>query len=368
MKIFIYLILFLLVVVILVQITSHQPNRTGVTIGDTSELSNDEVETDEIDATTSANKTHESSQDLDLRAHSSDRTVNISQEVVLPLEGSAPTSNVRHTIDVTKIRQGCFRQDCIPSVDDPSFISVNEAKEILPSDSIGIGLTHKGIKRFYPFLMLATREIVNDVVAGDPLLITYCPLCGTGIVFERTVDGQPEEFGVSGMLWQSNLLMYNRAVALEDRNLWSQVLGEAVVGNRAGEQLTIVPSDIVRFGEWTDVNQDAEVLTTGSVRDPYDGDYFSVAKSFAPDFDQTDSPLPPMTYVYGIVVDGTFKAYPRDLIPVGEMTDKVNGKSVTISKAADGSVVFLSGEEQLPDVEGFWFSWVAAHPETELFQ
>jgi len=294
-------------------------------------------------------------------------TVFISDRVDLPLPGSAPTTNVKHTIDVTEIRRGCFRQDCIPSVDKPEFISVSEASDILPPDSIGIALSYQGETRFYPFPMLETHELVNDFVGGEPVLVSYCPLCGTGIVFDRRVGGEAAEFGVSGMLWQSNLLMYNRAENLSDRNLWSQVLGQAVVGERAGEQLTIIPSDIVRFSDWKDDHQDALVLTTGTPRDPYGGDYFRVASSFAPDFDASTSPLSPTEYVYGIKVNDTFKAYVRDQLPVGITTDVVAGETVSLNKSEDGTVVISTENGVLPDVEGFWFSWVSAHPDTLLY-
>ena len=299
---------------------------------------------------------------------SSSRTVYRSDSISLPLSGSAPTEDVTHIIPIDEIKRGCFRQDCIPSVDDPSFISVTEADAVLPSESIGIALEYKGETRFYPFPMLETHELVNDVVAGDPLLISYCPLCGTGIVFDRTIDGEAVEFGVSGMLWQSNLLMYNRAEDLRDRNLWSQVLGEAVVGERAGESLSIIPSNIVRFANWKDRHPDAQVLTTGTPRDPYNGDYYGVARNFQPDYHEGDSPLPPTAYVYGIEVNGEFMAYPDSALPVGSLSDTVGGETVHIDKAEDGTVTITDDSGAvIPDVEGFWFSWVAAHPQTSLW-
>ncbi len=297
----------------------------------------------------------------------SPRTLYQSDEVELPLAGSAPTTNVTHSISIEEIRQGCFIQDCIQSVDNPEFISVTEAEALLPPDSIGIALTYKDEVRFYPFPMLETHELVNDVVAGDPLLVSYCPLCGTGIVFDRRLDGAAVEFGVSGMLWQSNLLMYNRAEAIEDRNLWSQVLGEAVVGNRAGQALQIVPSDIVRFSDWKVLHPEGLVLTTGSPRDPYGGNYYAVASNFAPNFSAADSPLDPSTYVYGITLEGVSKAYPRDMVPPGITTDVVNGQTVILERQGDTVSFTTETGTLIPDKEGFWFSWVSAYPETELW-
>ena len=299
----------------------------------------------------------------------SSRQINIAERINLPVSGSAPTENVKHSIPIEEIRQGCFRQDCIPSVDNPTFVSVSEANDILPDDTVGIALSYKGVERFYPFNMLVTREIVNDVVAGDPLLITYCPLCGTGIVFDRKVDGTTFEFGVSGMLWQSNLLMYNRTANLSDRNLWSQVLGEAVVGPDTGTKLAILPSDIMKYTVWREDNTGGEVLNTGRIGDPYGGDYYGVASRFSPNFDEANSALDPSAYVFGVEVEGSFKAYPRDALPFGVTTDTISGTTLTITKSENGNVTIVDETgTTVPDIEGFWFSWVAAHPDTELWR
>ena len=285
----------------------------------------------------------------------------------LPLAGSAPTVDVQHSIPLDEIRRGCFRQDCIPSVDTPEFITVDQADDILPEDTIGIALSHKGINRFYPFNMLVTREIVNEVIEGDPILITYCPLCGTGVVFERSVNGVVYEFGVSGMLWQSNLLMYNRAENLADRNLWSQVLGTAVVGKDTGTKLRVIPSDIMKYTTWRTQHPAGQILNTGRIGDPYGGQYYEVARSFAPSFDEQSSELDPSAYVYGIEVGGSHRAYERALLPEGVTTDTVSGEAVTITRTGE-TVVFESVEGVVPDLEGFWFSWKAAHPDTTLWK
>lgn len=289
----------------------------------------------------------------------------------LPLPNSAPTTNVKHTIDLTEIRRGCFRQDCIPSVDRPEFVRASELRDALEPNSLGVLLAEAG--RFYPFPMLETREIVNDILpSGQAVAVTYCPLCGTGIVFDRTLDTGVVEFGVSGMLWQSNLLMYNRADELQQRNLWSQVLGQAVVGERAGQDLVVVPSDVITYGDWLAMSPQGETLTTGTPRDPYAGEYYSTAQSFAPNFDATASPLDPMTRVHGIIVNGQPKAYVTSELEDG-LTDIVAGERIFVIKT-DNQIRFVSSNAEqgqapteLADVEGFWFSWAAAHPETLLF-
>ncbi|MCH7597632.1 DUF3179 domain-containing protein [Patescibacteria group bacterium] len=280
------------------------------------------------------------------------------------------TDGVKHSIPIDEIRQGCFGRDCIPSVDKPIFVSVAEANNILPEDTVGIGLVFKSEERFYPFNMLVTREIVNDEIAGEPIVVTYCPLCGTGIVFERKVAGKVFEFGVSGKLWQSNLLMYNREADEDDISLWSQVLGEAVVGKHTGTKLPIIQSDIVRYTDWREDHPGSLVLNTGRIGDPYNGDYYRIARSFAPNFNEANSPLSPTAYVFGIEIEGEFKAYPKELLMVGETSDTFAGRTLTISKEASGIVrIFEEGNDQpLPLITGFWFSWVAVHPDTELYK
>lgn len=280
------------------------------------------------------------------------------------------TDGVKHSIPIDEIKQGCFGRDCIPSVDEPSFISIAKANVLLPEDTVGIGLSYKGEERFYPFNMLVTREIVNDEIGGVPIVVTYCPLCGTGIVFERKVADKVFEFGVSGMLWQSNLLMYNREVGEDDISLWSQVLGEAVVGKHTGTKLSIIQSDIVRYTGWREDHPNSLVLNTGSIGDPYNGNYYGVARSFAPNFNEEDSPLLPTAYVFGIEIEGAFKAYSAESLKIGETRDTFAGRALTINKETSGIVrIFEEGsKEPLPLVAGFWFSWVAAHPETELYQ
>ena len=296
------------------------------------------------------------------------RSISRATTTHLPLPGSVSTSDVLHSIPLEDIRRGCFQQDCIPSIEDPQFVSVEAAGAVLSDESLGIALSFAGTERFYPFPMLETRELVNDVIDGEPILISYCPLCGTGIVFNRRVGAEVLEFGVSGMLWQSNLLMYNRAENLADRNLWSQVLGEAVVGDKTGTKLSIIPSDIQSFAVWRELHGEVgQVLDSGRVADPYAGEYFAVAQNFNPNFDVSNSPLAPMTYVYGIELDRVTKAYPHDVLPLGVTRDVVADKEIIITRTATAVTFATADGELIPDIEGFWFSWIAAHPASELW-
>jgi len=292
------------------------------------------------------------------------RTMRTQREIFL-------TDGVKHSIPLREILSGGPGKDGIPSIDNPKFWTRAEADATLAGSDIGLGLEYKGEARFYPFRILVWHEIVNDTVAGDPLLVTYCPLCQTGIVFERRVNGQEQEFGVSGMLWQSNLLMYNRAPRTEDESLWSQVLGEAVLGPNTGEKLRIVTSDIVRWDDWKRVHPNTVVLNTETgasrnyARDPYGDYYTSNSVSFGATF--RDDRLHPKALVVGVELGGRQKAYHVDALPVGSITDTVGGHAVEVAKDSAGRVRVTSGGEEVPAVWGFWFSWIAVHPHTDIF-
>ncbi|MEX0934001.1 MAG: DUF3179 domain-containing protein [Candidatus Paceibacterota bacterium] len=288
------------------------------------------------------------------------------------------TDGVKHSIALDEILSGGPGKDGIPSIDSPKFLNNKEANEFLNDTDPGIGLEINGKSRFYPYRILVWHEIVNDTLAGEPVLVTYCPLCATGIVFKREVGGEIQEFGVSGKLWQSNLLMYNRlsAQALEDKeseeSLWSQVLGEAVVGPQTGERLAIVSSDIVRWEDWKRIHPETEVLSpnTGVLRnythDPYGDYYTSDSVSFGAEF--SDTRLHPKELVAGVELDGVFKAYHIKALPVGETKDTFAGREILIQKDEADRLSLSADGAPLPYIPGFWFSWLAVHPETELYK
>lgn len=106
--------------------------------------------------------------------------------------------------------QGCGRPDCIPSIDNPRFVAAAEAG-FLADEDIVTAVELDGDARAYPVAILDYHEIVNDVTAGRPVAVTYCPLCGSGLVFERVFGGRTVEFGVSGLLHNNDLVLYDRA-------------------------------------------------------------------------------------------------------------------------------------------------------------
>ena len=148
------------------------------------------------------------------------------------------------------------RPDGIPSIDRPQFDDVETAARWLNPEEPVVVVERNGAARAYPIQILMWHEIVNDEVGGVPVAVTFCPLCNTALTFERTLDGRVHEFGVSGLLRRSDLVMYDR----QTTSLWQQITGEAIVGPSVPSRLTFVPSAIVSFGAFADAHPDGRVL------------------------------------------------------------------------------------------------------------
>jgi hypothetical protein len=150
-------------------------------------------------------------------------------------------------VPLDQIVSGGPPPDGIPSIDNPKFISVQEADRNLEDSELVLGLNINGDVRAYPLQIMVWHEIVNDKVGNTPVAVTYCPLCFTNQVFNRTMnDGKTLEFGTSGKLYNSNLVMYDRAT----KSLWSQAMAQGIVGKFAGIKLERIPFDVAYWKEW----------------------------------------------------------------------------------------------------------------------
>jgi len=285
------------------------------------------------------------------------------------------TNGTKHSVPLSEIVGGGPPKDGIPSINNPKFISVADASKILGDSEPGIALSVNGVDRFYLFQILVWHEIVNDIIGGKRVLITYCPLCLSGIVFDPVVAGEQVEFGTSGKLWQSNLVMYDR----KTDSLWSQILGEAIVGEMTGTQLKVLPSDQIRFREWKKLHPAGVVLSrdTGTTRFygqyPY-GDYYTTPGTYFP-VGEKDGRLNDKDFILGIVVNGKAKAYwPEAVKKLGEVEDRFENKTIIAQYEKDIDAVRLFEKksdgtlERINPFGSFWFLWVAAHPDTELLK
>ncbi len=254
------------------------------------------------------------------------------------------------------------------------FVSVKEADKWIEDNELVLALTYKGIERIYPLQILVWHEIANDKIAGDPILITYCPLCGSGIAYERKIEINGERvesrFGTSGKLYNSNLVMYDE----KTDTYWQQIDGKAIVGDLIGQELKEISIDTVVWRDWKTTHKDSEVLSqnTGFSRqygkDPY-GNYYEDSFLIF-DVENQDDRIHPKTVIFGIEVNDIYKAYREDdLIENNIIEDEVEGIKIKIERAKDGVVKITDIEtgEEIVKERDFWFAWYAFHPETKLY-
>jgi hypothetical protein len=252
------------------------------------------------------------------------------------------TDRSKYNIDVSELQAGGPPKDGIPSIDDPSFVPPEAARSWIDPQEPVIALEISGAARAYPLQILTFHEIVNDRLGGVPVAVTFCPLCYSAIVFERIVEGEPVEFGVSGMLRKSDLVMYDR----KTETLWQQFNGKAILGDLTGETLERVPSQIVSFAQFTSAYPEGEVLSRDTGydrpygRNPYAG-YDDIDKKPFLFRGEEDGRLPPMEKVVAISLGDVDKAYPHRVTKEQRVIhDTVNDQPIVVWHG-DGAVSAL---------------------------
>jgi hypothetical protein len=332
----------------------------------------------------------------------------------------------KHTVPLSEIQSGGVPRDGIPPIDQPQFQPAGEVDWLEDVEPV-IALELEGEARAYPLQILMWHEIANDVVGSTPVAVTFCPLCNTGIAFDRRVEGVGTvRFGVSGNLRHSDLIMWDDAT----ESWWQQVTGEAIVGSLAGYRLTFLPVQIVGFGQFRDAFPEGQVLSreTGFSRpygsNPYLG-YDDVASSPFLYSGPKDGRLPAMERVVAVELEGESVAYPftslaeqrvvhdsvggvpivvfhqpgavsaldRGYIPASRdvgaavaFRPEAQGQKLTFSAAEEGFVDSETGStwnilgqavagplegSRLEPVEHgnhFWFAWAAFKPGTRVWQ
>ncbi|MHC4758843.1 MAG: DUF3179 domain-containing protein [Planctomycetota bacterium] len=224
------------------------------------------------------------------------------------------TNTDKSIIDLKEIMSGGPGKDGIPAILKPNFIKADQASRWLTPKEPVISLVVNGKPKAYPLQILMWHEMVNDRIDGVPVLVTFCPLCYTAIAFDRTVDGQEEVFGVSGLLRHSNLLMYDKRT----ESLWQQVTGQAVVGDMTGKQLKTLPAQIISYQQFVSAWPQGLILSqrTGYARDygrnPYVG-YDDISQKPYLFNGPSDDRLKPMEKVIAVTIGSTDKAYPYSL-------------------------------------------------------
>jgi hypothetical protein len=274
--------------------------------------------------------------------------------------------STKRSVDLADLHQGCPARDCIPSIDKPKYLSVDEATHIA-DDELVITLSYNGEFRAYPSRILDHHEIVNDSIGGDPLAITWCPLCGSAVAIRRTVGGEVTEFGVSGVLYNSDLVLYDRAT----NSLWDQIKAKGIVGSMTDEHLEMVPVSMSRWAKWRDRHPDTLVLSRDTGFD-YDysqdrfAEYRDSTRLFMP-VSATDDRVHAKTVVFGFDLPSGSIAYAESVLQQsGVYQHDLNGEAAKISLHEDGSVTMRRGDETHYPTRLFWFAWYTFHPGTDL--
>jgi thiol-disulfide isomerase/thioredoxin len=343
-------------------------------------------------------------------------------------ESQFTTDFAKHSVPSDEILSGGPPKDGIPAIDTPAFVSVDEANEWLEPQEPVIQVEVGEIAKAYPVQILMWHEIVNDVVGDTPVTVTFCPLCNTGIAFERALGDQVLDFGTTGRLRRSNLIMYDR----QTETWWQQATGEGIAGEHTGRQLTFVPASMISWNDFVEAHPDGHVLSrdTGYVRNygrnPYTG-YDDIERSpFLYDGPETPGVLPPMARVVTVELNDEAVAYPYDILreervvndvvggvpiavlwvpgtasaldagsvaggaDVGAATTygrELHGDALTLSFVVEGDRILdeqtgtewdvlgrglsgpLAGRGLKPvvSINHFWFSWAAFRPETRIY-
>jgi len=321
-------------------------------------------------------------------------------------------------------------KDGIPAIDNPRFESIEEARAWVTGDGPVIALEIDGQARAYPLAVLTWHEIVNDTIAGVPVIVTFCPLCHTALAFERTLDGTVHDFGVSGNLRFSDMVMYDR----QSETWWQQATGKGIVGELTGAKLGFLPSQLIGLDQFAETYPEGIVMNrdTGWRRDygrnPYVGydtadqqpflfdgvtdgrlspkervvtigeqdsaapisiPYSELRSNGVANVDFEGQPLVALwqpgavsaldaayidesedvgaTGVFSAVVDGDTLTFTRDGGDDAPITDLETGSTWDVTgRALDGP---LSGTvlEPVPHGDHFWFAWAAFVPQTGIW-
>lgn len=345
------------------------------------------------------------------------------------LYAAVPAASADH-IPVEEFRKGCgFTEDdyeegiydcggSIPSIQNPGFVSAEEADWLEDGDLV-IGVQANGTAKAYPIEILDWHEIANDEIDGTPIAVTYCPLCGSAIVFERTVDDQTLDLHVSGYLYRQDLVMIDE----QTHSLWPQIEGEAARGPLHGQALELYPSATTGWQDWTERHPETLVLE----RPRCDDDSTENRRSCSGEFQRSYGSYPygdyqtnrdigisgetrgtvqglhPKATVLGVETDQARKAYPLSTISDEQVIhDRVGDTPVVVAWTGSDGVVYERTADQrfqlaangtqlvdgdanrwdvangepvdapeplraLESLDLFWFAWMDHNPTTELY-
>jgi len=239
----------------------------------------------------------------------------------------------------------------------------------LSADSRILGVHHNGISKAFPINIMNWHEIVNDHFSNQAVSVTFCPLCGTGVAY--IIPANSDNFGVSGLLYNSDVLLYDR----KTESLWSQIRAKAISGPLVGQKLTRIPMSHTSWRDWRQQHPETLVLSgnTGFKRNhhrnPY-GSYIDSKDIYFP-VNHHSPRFHPKARVIGIEIDGHSKTYPFSAL--AQTNDNINDKigihniNIRYNDDHQSGTIYDENGKELTTITAFWFAWYAFHPETEVF-
>lgn len=270
------------------------------------------------------------------------------------------------------IHWGGVRRDGIPSINQPKFVAADDAG-FLSRRARVLGVYRNGVAKAYPTQILDRHEVVNDQFGDETVVVTYCPLCFSGMAFSIPDGSAASTFGVSGLLYNSDVLLYDH----QTESLWSQLRSQSISGPQKGTEIAAVATAHTTWREWRRRYPDSQVLSTDT------GYRMSYRESPYKEYEKSGQLMFPVLHrnreymnkerVLGIRMNGEQKAYPfKELKKHGEdsFSDSLGGETFTIEWLKDekyARAVNADGEE-IPTVIVYWFAWYAFHPGTAIFQ
>ena len=266
------------------------------------------------------------------------------------------------------VRAGGPRRDQIKAVDDPQFVSPEQATWVV-GDTPVLGVELDGQARAYPVHLMERHQIVNDVLAGVPIAVSYDPLAGTPRAFRRSVGDKTLHFGVSGLVYNACSLMYDR----ETESLWSQFTGQAISGALAGTRLERIPVRQEPRDLWLGRAPSSTVLVRPDPKgidyrySPYTGYWLQEEIPFP--VAVKDPRFHAKELVLGVAKSGKTRAYLGSLLTAagGRVTDEFQGRTVRILYDSEGAFMQWEAPKDVEVTEAYWFAWKAFHPDTEIW-
>jgi hypothetical protein len=272
-----------------------------------------------------------------------------------------------------EIRSGGPPRDGIPAITEPEFVSRADADYLKDDDRV-LGVTISGEPKAYPIRILDYHEIVNDKSGVQHFTVTYCPLCGTGMVFATNAGELHLNFGVSGLLYNSDVLLYDR----NTESLWSQIMGEAIAGKLLGHKLPQLPVFHTTWSDWQSKHPDTLVLSNENqyrfnYKKPLYAGYSDSRKLYFKVSNKAPKTYHPKEQVMGLNLGDEYKAYPFAELAKNNaehFEDSFGGKTFTVhwnDEAKSAHITDAQGKSVVTTT-AYWFAWFTFHPQTSVFK